>query len=104
MHIRGKSLLTFENFTITIGIKYSLLKRSMTMSKKKIKKIYKYECNVTGEVFKTTSEAPSPGDLSTVSAFYQMNPELDDRPVDIKLKVKNEEESAAELKAALMPE
>ena len=60
------------------------------MSKKKIKKIYKYECNVTGEIFKTTAEAPSPGDLSTVSAFYQMNPELDDRPVDIKIKIKNE--------------
>lgn len=74
------------------------------MSKKKIKKIYKYECNVTGEAFKTTSEAPSPGDLSTVSAFYQMNPELDDRPLEIKVKIKNEEESAAELKASLLSE
>lgn len=74
------------------------------MSKKKIKKIYKYECNVTGETFKTTSEAPSPGDLTTVSAYYQMNPELDDRPVDIKIKVKNEEETAAELKASLLSE
>jgi hypothetical protein len=74
------------------------------MSKKKIKKIYKYECNVSGETFKTTSEAPSPGDLTTVSAFYQMNPELDDRPMDIKLKIKNEEESAAELKASLVTE
>lgn len=74
------------------------------MSKKKIKKIYKYECNVTGEAFKTTSEAPSPGDLMTVSAYYQMHPELDDRPTDIKLKVKNEEETAAELKAALLSE
>ncbi len=74
------------------------------MSKKKIKKIYKYECNVTGEAFKTTAEAKSPGDLTTVSAYYQMNPELDDRPVDIKLKIKNEEESAAELKASLLTE
>ncbi|MEA9358649.1 hypothetical protein SHI21_20595 [Bacteriovorax sp. PP10] len=74
------------------------------MSKKKIKKIYKYECNVTGEQFKTTAEAPSPGDLSTVSAYYQMNPELDDRPLEIKVKIKNEEESAAELKASLLGE
>lgn len=74
------------------------------MSKKKIKKIYKYECNVTGEVFKTTAEARSPGDLTTVSAFYQMNPELDDRPVEIKLKVKNEEETAAAIKASLLSE
>lgn len=74
------------------------------MSKKKIKKIYKYECNVTGEAFKTTAEAPSPGDLTTVSAFYQMNPELDDRPLEIKVKIKNEEDSAAELKASLLSE
>lgn len=74
------------------------------MSKKKIKKIYKYECNVSGEQFKTTAEAPSPGDLTTVSAFYQMNPELDDRPLEIKVKIKNEEDSAAELKASLLAE
>ena len=74
------------------------------MSKKKIKKIYKYECNVSGETFKTTAEAPSPGDLTTVSAFYQMNPELDDRPLEIKVKIKNEEDSAAELKASLLAE
>jgi len=74
------------------------------MSKKKIKKIYKYECNVSGEQFKTTAEAPSPGDLTTVSAYYQMNPELDDRPLEIKVKIKNEEDSAAELKASLLGE
>jgi hypothetical protein len=74
------------------------------MSKKKIKKIYKYECNVTGEQFKTTAEAPAPGDLTTVSAFYQMNPELDDRPLEIKVKIKNEVDSAAELKASLLSE
>lgn len=74
------------------------------MSKKKIKKIYKYECNVSGEQFKTTAEAPAPGDLTTVSAFYQMNPELDDRPLEIKVKIKNEEDSAAELKASLLSE
>lgn len=74
------------------------------MSKKKIKKIYKYDCNVTGETFKTTSEAPNPGDLMTVSAYYQMHPEEDDRPLEVKIKVKNEEDEAAELKASLMTE
>ena len=74
------------------------------MSKNKIKKIYKYECNVTGEAFKTTAEAQSPGDLTTVSAYYQMNPEMDDRPLEIKVKIRNEEESAAELKASLLSE
>lgn len=71
------------------------------MSKKKIKKIYKYECNVTGEMFKTTSEAKNPGDLLTVNAYYQMNPEEDDRPVDVKLRIKNETEEAEALKALL---
>ena len=78
--------------------------KACKMSKKKIKKIYKYECNVTGEQFKTTSEAPSPGDLMTVSAYYQMHAELDDRPIEIKVKIKNEEDSAAELKASLLTE
>ena len=69
------------------------------MSKKKIKKIYKYECTITGEAFKTTAEAKHPDELTTVSAYYQLHPELDDRPLEIKLKVKNEEETAAALKA-----
>ena len=69
------------------------------MSKKKIKKIYKYECTITGETFKTTAEAPHPDELQTVSSYYQMNPELDDRPIEAKLKAKNQEEEAEALKA-----
>ncbi len=65
------------------------------MSKKKIKKIYKYDCNVTGESFKTTAEAKNPGDLLTVNAYYQMNPEKDDRPMDVKLRIQREEEEKA---------
>ena len=61
-------------------------------SKKKIKKVHKYECTITGESFKTTEEAPNPNELMTVQAFYQMHPEKDDRPAEIKLKVKNLEE------------
>lgn len=69
------------------------------MSKKKIKKIYKYECTITGETFKTTAEAENPGELTTVSAYYQMHPEKDDRPIEIKVKVKAKEEDEAALKA-----
>ncbi len=68
------------------------------MSKKKLKKIYKYECTITGEIFKTTSEAKSPEDLTTVSAYYQLHPEKDDRPAEIKIKVKIQEEQEAALK------
>lgn len=69
------------------------------MSKKKIKKIYKYECTITGETFKTTEEAAHPDELTTVSAYYQMNPENDDRPIEVKVKIKAREEQEAALKA-----
>ena len=67
--------------------------------KKKIKKIYKYECTITGEVFKTTDEAKHPDELTTVSAYYQLHPEQDDRPLEIKLKLKAKEEEEAAFKA-----
>lgn len=67
--------------------------------KKKIKKIYKYECTMTGEVFKTTEEAKHPDELTTVSAYYQLHPENDDRPLEVKLKIKAKEEEEAALKA-----
>ena len=69
------------------------------MSKKKIKKIYKYECTITGETFKTTEQAAHPDELTTISAYYQLHPENDDRPVEIKVKIKAREEQEAELKA-----
>lgn len=67
--------------------------------KKKIKKIYKYECTMTGEVFKTTEEAKHPDELTTVAAYYQLHPENDDRPLEIKLKLKAKEEEDAAFKA-----
>ena len=69
------------------------------MSKKKLKKIYKYECTISAESFKTTAEAPNPGELTTVSSYYQMHPDKDDRPIEIKIKVKAKEEEEAALKA-----
>ena len=39
---------------------------------------------MTSEVYKTTREAPSPDDLVSVSAYYELNPEEDDRPEKIK--------------------
>ena len=69
------------------------------MSKKKIKRIYKYDCTITGETFKTTEEAEHPVELTTLSAFYQMNPEKDDRPIEVKIKIKAKEEEEAAFKA-----
>ena len=49
--------------------------------------------------FKTTEEAAHPDELTTVSAYYQMNPENDDRPIEVKVKIKAREEQEAALKA-----
>lgn len=55
--------------------------------KKKFKRIYEYKCTITGETFQTTKEAPNPGELVTVQAYYQLNPDKDDRPEAIKKQV-----------------
>ncbi len=39
---------------------------------------------MTGDIYKTTREAPSPGDLVSVNSYYELNPEEDDRPENIK--------------------
>lgn len=73
------------------------------MSKKKIKKIYKYECTMTGETFKTTAEAKHPDELVSVKAYYELNPDKDDRPSDVKIRIKQEEEALASLMALQSP-
>lgn len=52
--------------------------------RRKEKKIYKYECTLTGESYKVTDKAQNPDDLVSVKAFYELNPDKDDRPQDIK--------------------
>ena len=56
----------------------------MARRKKKNLKIYKYECTMTGDIYKTTREAPSPEDLVSVNSYYELNPEEDDRPETVK--------------------
>jgi hypothetical protein len=55
--------------------------------RKKEKRIYKYECNMTGEVYTVTEEAQNPNDLMSIKAYYEMHPEKDDRPQDVKKKL-----------------
>ena len=57
--------------------------------KKRNKKLYFYNCTLTEERFKTTQEAPNPDELLSVNSFYEMNPEMDDRPENIKLEMEN---------------
>ena len=52
--------------------------------RKKHIQIFKYECQMTGETYKTTKKANNPDDLVSVNAYYDMHPEEDDRPEDIK--------------------
>jgi hypothetical protein len=55
--------------------------------RKKEKKFYNYECTITGESYKVSEKAENPDDLVSVKAFYELNPDLDDRPADIKKKL-----------------
>lgn len=73
------------------------------VSKKKIKKIYKYECTMTGEAFKTTAESKHPDELVSVKAFYDLNPDKDDRPGDVKIRIKQQEEALESLMALQAP-
>jgi hypothetical protein len=57
------------------------------VAKKNFRETYYYECTITGEKFKVSRQAPNPDDLISVKAFYDMHPEKDDRPEDIKKKV-----------------
>lgn len=54
------------------------------MARKKKVQIFKYRCTITDEEFKTTAKADNPDDLISVAAYYEMNPEKDDRPDHIK--------------------
>lgn len=62
--------------------------------KKRNKKLYFYNCTLTEERFKTTQEAPNPDELLSVNSFYEMNPEMDDRPENIKLEMENRAKEA----------
>ncbi|MCB9093532.1 MAG: hypothetical protein H6621_00565 [Halobacteriovoraceae bacterium] len=55
--------------------------------RRKHQKIYTYECNLTGKVYKRTEEAKNPDELVSVEGYYQMNPDKDDRPIVIKKKL-----------------
>ena len=55
--------------------------------RRKEKKLYKYECTLTGDKYTLTEKAENPDDLMSVKAYYEMHPEKDDRPKDIKKKL-----------------
>ncbi len=57
------------------------------MKRRREKVVYNYECSLSGEQFTMTEKAPNPKDLVTVKAYYELNPDMDDRPAVIKKKL-----------------
>jgi hypothetical protein len=60
------------------------------VARKQKKEIFRYDCSLTGETYKTTKKAKTPEDLISVAAYYELNPENDDRPEHIKKELEEE--------------
>jgi hypothetical protein len=57
-------------------------------SKRRREKVtYNYTCSLTNEEFVLTEKAENPKELLSVKAYYEMNPEMDDRPAVVKKKL-----------------
>jgi len=50
------------------------------VAKKKSERIYKYTCTLTGEKFTSRRRVDKPEELVSLHTYYQLNPEMDDRP------------------------
>lgn len=57
------------------------------MKRRRERITYNYTCSLTGEEFVTTEKAKDPKELLSVKAYYEMNPDMDDRPAVIKKKL-----------------
>jgi hypothetical protein len=59
---------------------------------------YKYDCNITGDTYVLTQKSENPEELMSVNAWYDLNPEKDDRPEGVKKKLGLQSEAEAEAK------
>ena len=55
--------------------------------RKREETLYQYECIISGKTFKRTAKAKHPEELMSIEAYYQLNPDKDDRPLVIKKKL-----------------
>lgn len=62
------------------------------MARKKKKEIFRYDCTITGETYKTTKKAKHPEELISVAAYYELNPDKDDRPEHVLKKIEEDSE------------
>lgn len=86
-----KSLFTNESLSFEFeSFIYSESKttKGITVARrKKEQRIYTYECSLSGESYKLTQKIEKSDELLSVKAWYEMNPEHDDRPEDVKKKL-----------------
>ena len=55
------------------------------MAKRRREKIvYHYECTISGEKYTLDKKLDNTEDLVSVQSYYELNPDQDDRPADIK--------------------
>jgi hypothetical protein len=52
--------------------------------RRKEKRFYTYECTITAERYKLTKKVDNQDDLVSIDAYYQLNPDKDDRPLVVK--------------------
>lgn len=57
------------------------------MKRRREKITYNYQCSLTGEEYVRTEKAKEPKELMSVKAYYEMHPDMDDRPAVIKKKL-----------------
>ena len=59
-------------------------RQGIIVARKPKVQVHRYKCTITDEEFKTTAKAENPEELISVAAYYEMNPDKDDRPEHIK--------------------
>lgn len=57
------------------------------MKRRREKMTYNYECSLSGEQYVLTQKAPNPKDLVSIKAYYELHPDMDDRPAIVKKKL-----------------
>jgi len=67
--------------------------------RRKRRQFYSYECSLSGKQFKRTREVTKTDELVSVSAYYELQPENDDRPDHIKAQIAAAEEERAAMEA-----
>ncbi len=64
-----------------------IIRKEDFVARRKNIQIFRYNCTMTDEEYKTTAKAENPDDLISISAYYEMNPDKDDRPEHIKIEL-----------------